>query len=76
MNPMNSTAMPMPSATAAPIAFENAAAASNVPFTSGVIATTTAPSASTRTSNAGYALENPIKGAVGAAALFGLVAAL
>lgn len=73
---MNTTAVPMPSATAAPVAFENAAAASNVPFTSGIVATTTAPSASTKTANAARGLENPIKGAIGAAALFGFVAAL
>ncbi|CAG8977348.1 hypothetical protein HYALB_00011362 [Hymenoscyphus albidus] len=74
MNPRNTTGVPNPAATVAPIAFEGAKPADQVPFTSGINPTTTAPSAATRT-NAGSA-NDPIRGVVGAAALFGFVAAL
>ena len=55
--------------------FEGAASATNVPFTSGISATTTAPSAATQTAAAGLSVEKPAYGAVGAVALFGLAVA-
>lgn len=68
LNPANSTATPNPAATTQAVAFAGAALASDVPFTSGIVPTTTAPSASTKT---GGAARVNIEGAVGVAALFG-----
>ncbi|TVY85341.1 Fasciclin-like arabinogalactan protein [Lachnellula suecica] len=74
LNPANSTAMPNPTATQQAVAFAGAAAASNVPFTSGIIAPTTAASASTSKAGAGRARESGV-GAVGVVALFGMMGA-
>jgi len=68
LNPANSTASPIPAATTQAVAFAGAAKASEVPFTSGIVPSTTAPSASEKT---GAANANGRQGAVGAAALFG-----
>jgi transforming growth factor-beta-induced protein len=75
LNPANTTATPNPAATTQAIMFTGAAAASNVPFTSGISATTTAPSATTQTAAARLAIDKPVVGVVGAAALFGMVVA-
>ncbi|KAH8687423.1 FAS1 domain-containing protein [Tricladium varicosporioides] len=74
LNPANSTATPNPTATTQPIVFAGVSSATSVPFTSGISVTTTAPSASTKTAAAGR-VEGQI-GAVGVAALLGVVAAL
>ncbi|KAG4432763.1 hypothetical protein IFR05_011746 [Cadophora sp. M221] len=70
LNPANSTATPDPTATTQPVAFTGVTSASVIPFTSGITPTTTAPSASTSTAAAGR-----VEGAMGLAALFGVVAA-
>jgi hypothetical protein len=74
LNPANSTAMPNPTATQQAVAFAGAAAVSNVPFTSGIVASTTAASASTSKAGAGRALESGV-GVAGVAALFGMAGA-
>lgn len=74
LNPANSTAMPNPAVTQQAVAFAGAAAASNVPFTSGIKASTTAASASTSKAGAGRAMESGV-GVMGVAALFGMVGA-
>lgn len=51
LNPSNSTIVEDPTAVSQPIAFEGATSAASAPFTSGITATTTAPSAATGTSN-------------------------
>jgi transforming growth factor-beta-induced protein len=66
LNPSNTTATPDPAAPTQAVAFSGAAEASAVPFTSGIVPTTTAPSASTKT-GAG----NVLRGEIGVAALFG-----
>ncbi|KAM3087425.1 hypothetical protein ACMFMG_001515 [Clarireedia jacksonii] len=53
LNPSNSTIVTDPTATTQPIAFEGAMSAAMAPFTSGIMATTTAPSAATGTSAVG-----------------------
>ncbi|PQE17394.1 hypothetical protein CJF31_00005830 [Rutstroemia sp. NJR-2017a BVV2] len=53
LNPANSTIVTNPTATTQPIAFEGATSAAVAPFTSGIKATTTAPSAATGTSAVG-----------------------
>ena len=68
LNPSNSTASPVPTVTSQAVAFADVSAASNVPFTSGIVATTTAPSASTSTAAPFGGMPS---GAVGMAALFG-----
>jgi hypothetical protein len=73
LNPSNSTASPVPTATQQAVAFAGVGSASNVPFTSGISATTTAPSASTMTAAAFGGMPS---GAVGMAALFGAGAAV
>ncbi|PQE17188.1 hypothetical protein CJF32_00009015 [Rutstroemia sp. NJR-2017a WRK4] len=50
LNPANPTIVTNPTATTQPIAFEAATSAAVAPFTSGIKATTTAPSAATGTS--------------------------
>ena len=75
LNPSNQTAMPIPTATTQAVAFADVSSATNVPFTSGIVATTTAPSASTSTAGANAAAHSGVVGMVGAAALFGMVAA-
>jgi transforming growth factor-beta-induced protein len=75
LNPSNQTAMPIPTATTQAVAFADVSSATNVPFTSGIVATTTAPSASTSTAGANTAAHSGVVGMVGAAALFGMVAA-
>jgi len=73
LNPSNTTATPVPTATSQAIAFAGVSSVSNVPFTSGISATTTAPSASTSTAAAYGSMAS---GAVGMAALFGAGAAV
>ncbi|PMD22431.1 Fasciclin-domain-containing protein [Hyaloscypha hepaticicola] len=73
LNPSNTTASPVPTATQQAVAFAGVSSASNVPFTSGISATTTAPSASTMTAAAFGGMPS---GAVGMAALFGAGAAV
>lgn len=73
LNPSNTTASPIPTATSQAVAFAGVSSASNVPFTSGISATTTAPSASTMTAAAYGGMPS---GAVGMAALFGAGAAV
>jgi transforming growth factor-beta-induced protein len=68
------TAMPNPTATKQAVAFQGAAAASNVPFTSGISASTAKASASTMKAGAGRALGSGV-GVVVVAALFGMVGA-
>jgi transforming growth factor-beta-induced protein len=75
LNPSNQTAMPIPTATTQAVAFAGVSSATNVPFTSGIVATTTAPSASTSTAGANSGIQSGVVGMVGAAALFGMVAA-
>ncbi|KAF8854510.1 Fasciclin-domain-containing protein [Acephala macrosclerotiorum] len=67
LNPANSTAVANTAATTQPVAFAGASSASSVPFTSGISATTTAPSASTMTAGAERAY-----GTIGVAALMGM----
>ncbi|KAE8450835.1 hypothetical protein EG329_005748 [Mollisiaceae sp. DMI_Dod_QoI] len=67
LNPSNSTAMPNPTATSQPVAFAGASSVSDVPFTSGISATITAPSASTMTAGAERAF-----GTMGVAAMLGM----
>ncbi|KAH7357211.1 FAS1 domain-containing protein [Rhexocercosporidium sp. MPI-PUGE-AT-0058] len=69
LNPANPIATPDPTATTQPVAFTGVTSTSVIPFTSGISATTTAPSASTSTAAAGR-----VEGAMGMAALFGVVA--
>ncbi|KAG4418292.1 hypothetical protein IFR04_008568 [Cadophora malorum] len=69
LNPANATATPDPTATSQPVAFTGVTSSSVIPFTSGITPTTTAPSASTSTAAAGR-----VEGAMGLAALFGVVA--
>lgn len=64
---MNATAMPVVTQTTQAVAFAGATALAAVPFTSGISATTTAPSASTMTA----AANGKNVGSVGMAALFG-----
>ncbi|KAH8779015.1 FAS1 domain-containing protein [Hyaloscypha finlandica] len=73
LNPSNTTASPVPTATSQAVAFAGASAAPETPFTSGISATTTAPSASTMTAAAFGGMPS---GAVGMAALFGAGAAI
>ncbi|KAF4634755.1 hypothetical protein G7Y89_g3341 [Cudoniella acicularis] len=78
LNPSNTTATPIPTATTQPIAFTGVSSASNVPFTSGISATTTAPSAAMETAGSAKAAAGRVEGnigAVGVAALLGVVAA-
>ncbi|KAA8571553.1 hypothetical protein EYC84_001551 [Monilinia fructicola] len=51
LNPANATVVENPTATTQPIAYEGATSAPNAPFTSGITATTTAPSAATGTND-------------------------
>ncbi|KUJ13454.1 Fasciclin-domain-containing protein [Mollisia scopiformis] len=67
LNPANSTATPNPAASTQAVVFAGASSVSQVPFTSGVSATTTAPSASTMTAGAERAY-----GTMGVAALLGM----
>ncbi len=73
LNPSNTTATPVPTATSQAVAFAGVSSASNVPFTSGISATITAPSASTATAAAHGGMAS---GAVGMVALFGAGAAM
>lgn len=75
LNPANTTATPNPTATTQPVAFAGVSSAANAPFTSGIAATTTAPSARTSTAAAIKAADRGmgITGIVGMAALFGVV---
>jgi transforming growth factor-beta-induced protein len=70
LNPSNSTATPIPTATSQAVALAGAAEASTVPFTSGNVPTTTGPSTSTGTAGAGK-IDNGDSAGV-AAALFGM----
>ena len=70
LNPANSTAMPVPTATSQAVAFSGAAEASTVPFTAGIVPSTTAPSASTKTAAAGRVANGD--SVCVAAALFGM----
>ncbi|CZR52632.1 related to TGF beta induced protein ig-h3 precursor [Phialocephala subalpina] len=67
LNPSNSTAKANTAATTQAVAFAGASSASTVPFTSGISATTTAPSASTMTAGAEKAY-----GTMGVAAMIGM----
>ena len=62
LNPSNATVVENPTAATQPIAFEGAASAASAPFTSGITATTTAPSAATMTSNKTGAGERMLAG--------------
>ncbi|KAN0112317.1 Fasciclin domain containing protein [Hyaloscypha variabilis] len=73
LNPSNSTASPVVTASTQAVAFADVSSATNVPFTSGISATTTAPSASTMTA---MAVGGMPSAAVGMAALFGAGAAV
>ncbi|EKD19413.1 beta-Ig-H3/Fasciclin [Drepanopeziza brunnea f. sp. 'multigermtubi' MB_m1] len=64
LNPSNTEQSPNPTATTQSVAFQGVTSVPSVPFTSGVSATTTAPSASTKTAAAVR-----VEGAVGVAAL-------
>ena len=70
LNPANSTATPIPTATSQAVAFAGAAEVSTVPFTQGIVPSTTAPSASTKTAGAGKVVHGDSVGV--AAALFGM----
>ncbi|KAI9049695.1 hypothetical protein LZ554_005851 [Drepanopeziza brunnea f. sp. 'monogermtubi'] len=67
LNPSNTEQSPNPTATTQAVAFQGVTSVPSVPFTSGVSATTTAPSASTKTAAAVR-----VEGAVGVAALLGM----
>lgn len=70
LNPSNTTATPLPTATSQAVAFAGASEASTVPFTSGIVPSTTAPSASTKTAGAGKVVNGDSIGVT--AALFGM----
>ncbi|KAF7896370.1 hypothetical protein EAF00_006384 [Botryotinia globosa] len=75
LNPSNTTAVTNPTATSQPLAFEGATSAAVAPFTSGITATTTAPSAATGTSGSekrigGESLGGAVAAVVGAAIMF------
>jgi transforming growth factor-beta-induced protein len=73
LNPSNTTATPVPTATSQAVAFAGASSVSNAPFTSGISATTTTPGASTAAAAAALGM---VSGAMGMAALFGAGAAV
>lgn len=72
LNPSNATVVENPTATSQPIAFSGATSAASPPFTSGITATTTAPSAATGTSIKAGAGERLVAGE----SLGGVVAAV
>lgn len=76
LNPSNTTATPIPTATSQAVAFAGAAEASTVPFTSGIVPSTTAPSASTKTAGAGKVVNGDSVGITAALLGMAVLAAL